>query len=308
METVKDISNVRLFCYPKKHLKMFHFQGRECNQGPPGPPGLGVPGPPGRDGRDGLPGEKGSTGEIGPAGLEGPIGPKGSDGQTGEKGSTGEIGPAGPIGPKGSDGQTGPSGINGRDGLSGVSGTPGAPGPKGDQGPTGQPGSLGPKGPNGEPGPRGNEGPRGASGEPGPKGDQGTQNIGEIAFAAYNDNSGYPQNTFLSFNEVPENIGGAFNGNTGVFTSPRTATYIFGFTAEVFENPTHCYIYVYINDSGKRYFYNYHSDRHNTFSFNLIEKLNAQDKLKLKLGGGNCKLIANSNRKIYFHGYIMNSS
>ena len=132
--------------------------------------------------------------------------------------------------------------------------------------------------------------------------------MGQIAFAAYSDNSGYPQNTFLTFNEVPENVGGAFNGNTGVFTSPRTGTYIFGFTAEVFENPTRCWINVYINDSNKRYFHNFQSDRHNTFSFTLIEKLNADDALKLKIQGSSCKLIANAGRKIYFYGFLMNSS
>ena len=132
--------------------------------------------------------------------------------------------------------------------------------------------------------------------------------MGQIAFAAYSDNSGYPQNTFLTFNEVPENVGGAFNGNTGVFTTPRTGTYIFGFTAEVYENPDHCYIYVYINDSAKRYFYNYHSHRHNTFSFTAIEKLDANDRLKLRVGGSTCTLIADANRKIYFYGFLMNSS
>ena len=132
--------------------------------------------------------------------------------------------------------------------------------------------------------------------------------MGQIAFAAYSDNSGYPQNTFLTFNEVPENVGGAFNGNTGVFTTPRTGTYIFGFTAEVFENPTRCWINVDINDSIRRIVYNYQSDRHNTFSFTLIEKLNTEDALKLQIADSNCKLIADASRKIYFYGFLMNSS
>merc|ERR1711860_28529 len=139
-------------------------------------------------------------------------------------------------------------------------------------------------------------------GEPGAKGEQGTQSFGEISFAAFHNNGGsgsdISQNEFLTFTEVPVNNGGAFDGTT--FTSPREGTYVFAFTSEVYDNWTSCYIYVYINDSGERLLHNYQSSQHNTFSFNLVEKLNTGDKLKLKVG--NCKLIATSNRRIYFYG------
>jgi len=230
----------------------------------------------------------------------------GRDCSQGPPGPPGLTGPSGPPGPAGPPGQ-GIPGIMGRDGLSGVPGPHGTPGEKGsrgekgDLGPSGEQGLPGLKGPNGEAGPIG---PTGPIGVPGPTGNQA---FGDISFAAFHNNGGsgydYPQNEFITFTEVPVNNGGAFDGTT--FTSPREGTYVFAFTSELYDDGSSCYIYVYINDSAVRTLHNRQNSRLTTFSFNLVEKLNTGDKLKLKVQY--CKLIANSERRINFYGFLLNS-
>ena len=235
----------------------------------------------GRDGLSGVPGPHGAPGE------------KGSRGDKGDIGSTGDLGLPGLKGSKGETGLRGHEGPNGPTGPKGVNGVPGRIGNQGPRGLTGLPGPTGPKGPIGVPGTIGNQGPRGLTGQPGAKGDQGSQAFGDVSFAAFNNNGGsgnyFPKNEFLTFNEILVNNGGAFDGTT--FTAPKENTFVFGFTSEVYDDPSYCRIEIYVNDSDVTWFYNNVSSNLTTFSFTLIQKLNAGDKLKLKVV--QCKLLGN---------------
>ena len=320
---------VRISFRWKIYAYRWYFQGRDCSHGPPGPPGpsgnTGSSGPPGLTGPPGPPGPpgaKGSNGQNGPAGppgivgrdgLAGVPGPHGAPGEEGSRGDKGDIGSTGDLGLpglKGSKGETGTRGREGPNGPTGPKGVNGVPGRIGNQGPrglTGLPGPTGPKGPIGVPGTIGNQGPRGLTGQPGAKGDQGSQAFGDVSFAAFNNNGGsgnyFPKNEFLTFNEILVNNGGAFDGTT--FTAPKENTFVFGFTSEVYDDPSYCRIEIYVNDSDVTWFYNNVSSNLTTLSFTLIQKLNAGDKLKLKVL--NCRLLGNYQRKIHFYGFALNS-
>ena len=139
-------------------------------------------------------------------------------------------GPPGPPGRDGRDGRDGTDGRNGQDGL----GQPGATGVAGNPGPRGIQGEAGPKGQPGLFGLKGDVGPRGLPGQNGLQGP--SSDFAKVAFSAYRDSGSVSSGNFIDFNNIVENIGGAFSV-TGAFTCEQPGWYLFTFNAETTSIP-----------------------------------------------------------------------
>lgn len=217
-----------------------------------------------------------------------------------------------------------------------VQGPPGAPGPAGNPGSPGIPGIPGNhgtccmagcggggggvgagSGARGEPGPKGEQGPMGPAGTPGldgRAGDRGPTGEGmeavmvKAAFsAAVTQTIRAPRSSdkVVIYDDVLTNIGGYFDGDTGMFTAPADGAYVFMMNvhrAAVTKSP-----YVKLMKEGEMQVsvYDYGtSDAYDTASNSAILELAQGERVWLQLDQGN-ELNSNDNRYTTFSGYML---
>ena len=233
----------------------------------------------GEDGRDGQ-GLQGPPGLPG-IGLQGPPGLPGRDGITGARGFKGEVGPVGQPG----------QGQPGRDGRDGLRGEKGVKGDIGIQGEVGLPGL---------PGTQGIQGVKGTSGTKGNIGDRGLPSIfGTSVFSVVKTTPAGEFKGKITYTDIV--IGeDLINKDTGTFTCKTSGSYSFVFSGHARESS---YIWVYVNDSSKLLLRDTSSGDYKTFSFTWTLTLNANDRVYLKIDGGN--FYVNSNYRLYLTGFLM---
>ena len=230
---------------------------------------------------------------------------QGGTGLTGPPGPPGTSGPSGPPGAKGDAGQVGQVGRDGRDGLPGLPGVQGIKGEVGQSGDTGPPGQQGPPGEVGDIGPIGPEGQTGPRGLPGMKGKVST--FGSSVFSAYK-STGSPREFSGKITYDTVTIGeDLLDKSTGVFTVKVAGVYFFTYSGEAYKTNSG-FVRVYLNDAQNLLIYENepHDVKHQSniaFVWTLI--LQVGDKVYLKCDGAQC--IADTDQRIYFNGWLLNT-
>lgn len=107
------------------------------------------------------------------------------------------------------------------------------------------------------------------------------------AFYAYKSNANYTGNaTITSWNGVPLNIGGHFNGTTGVFTAPIAGKYFFSGRALLNQTNSAGYYYldfVYNGATASRMYKYVPASTYESFDISLMYNLNANDTVNLEV-------------------------
>lgn len=213
-------------------------------------------------------------------------------------------GPPGLPGPPGNPGAPGIPGIPGNHGTccasscGGGGGVAGV-GVKGDPGPKGEPGPMGPAG---QPGLDGRNVPRGIE-----EGNADSTIVKSAFSAAVTQTIRASRNSdkIIVYDVVITNIGGNFDGDTGIFTAPVDGAYVFMMhihRAAVTKSP-----YVKLMKDGEMQVATYDygtSDAYDTASNSVILELVEGEQVWLQLDQGN-EINSNSNRYTSFSGYML---
>lgn len=211
-------------------------------------------------------------------------------------------GPPGPPGPPGNPGSPGIPGIPGNHGTccaSSCGGGAGGIGVKGDPGPKGD---TGPMGPAGQPGLDGRNVPRGIE-----EGITDSAIVKSAFTAAVTQTIRASRNSdkIIVYDVVITNIGGNFDGDTGIFTAPANGAYVFMMNihrAAVTKSP-----YVKLMKEGEMQVATYDygtSDAYDTASNSIILELAEGEQVWLQLDQGN-EINSNSNKYTTFSGYLL---
>ena len=164
----------------------------------------------GSGGTSGTNGTSGTTGTSGTSGTDGTNGTSGSSGTSGTSGTDGSHGTSGTSATSGTDGTSGTSGTDGTSGTSGTSGTDGTGGTSGINGTSGTNGTAGTSGTSGTTGTSGTNGSDGTSGTTGTSGTGGTSGINGVSNNLFlyranaNDQSGYPGDGYVLWNNATQ--------------------------------------------------------------------------------------------------------
>ena len=219
-----------------------------------------------------------------------------------------QPGPPGAPGPPGRDGLVGPQGLAGLNGLAGLPGHKGEKGEAGQIGERGESGSEGPPGADGEKGVDGMKGEPGIQGPIGPAGpERNASDFGAVAFGAMRKTSGdLNAGTDITYDELLVDTSNSFDIGTGVFTCPRSGTYLFSFSGYS-HNVDYVQIYMFVNDIKVRPLIQSYVEASKTYhypiNFQWMRKLQSGDKAKMRVVSQ--KMYADNASRTYFHGYLI---
>ena len=154
---------------------------------------------------------------------------------------------------------------------------------------------------------KGEPGIQGPQGSAGPKGD--ASDFGAVAFGAMRKTSGdLNAGTDITYDELLVDTSNSFDIETGVFTCPRSGTYLFSFSGYS-QTVKYVQIYMFVNDNKERPLIQSESYNSGSYyypiNFQWMRKLQIGDEAKMRVVTN--KMIANDSSRTYFHGYLVKS-
>ena len=154
---------------------------------------------------------------------------------------------------------------------------------------------------------KGEPGIQGPKGSAGPKGD--ASDFGAVAFGAMRKTSGdLNAGTDITYDELLVDTSNSFDVGTGVFTCPRSGTYLFSFSGYS-QKVEFAQVYMYVNNVQKKPLIQSETHQRSSrtyyypINFQWMRKLQIGDEAKMRVVTN--KMIANNNIRTYFHGYLV---